>query len=360
MLKLPVVLIIISLSITLSVIPAAHADSGQWVKYAGNPILSPTPRTWDADYVTSPRVLYDGKIFRMWYQGGFSGNTRIGYATSIDGISWVKSKNPVLSPGAPGQWDSSLVGLGSVLWNGTIFLMWYSGSNPTTYDSGAVGLAMSTNGTNWVKYSGNPILTPSPTGDDSSYVAGPYAIELSGTYYMWYTGRNVTSQTPGPFNKIMLATSNDGVNWSKRSNPVLTPAANSSAWDASGVYAPSVVFDGKNFGLWYSGLNQSLLTPMIGFASSPDGATWTRSSNNPILLPGPPGSWDAAGVEQSSPVQFGGSYLLYYAGGGKIGLALGPHGFAIAEFPAPEFGLLVGVVACATIILLQQRRQQRA
>jgi predicted GH43/DUF377 family glycosyl hydrolase len=299
----------------------------------------------------------------MWYQGGFSGSTNIGYASSIDGISWVKYKDPVLSPGNPGDWDSSLVALGSVLWNGTMFLMWYGGSNPTTYLSGAIGLAMSTNGTNWVKYSGNPVLTPSPTGYDSKYVAGPYVIMLNPTYSMWYTGRNVSGQTPGPSNKIMYATSVDGINWIKWPNPVLSPASDPNAWDSSGVYSPSVIYDGKNFGLWYSGLNQSFVVPRIGFASSPDGATWTRSSSNPILVPGPPGSWDAAGVEQASPVSANGNYLLYYDGlsnsaGGKIGLAFGPHGFAIAEFPTSTFGLLIGLVACAAIFLLH-RRQHR-
>ena len=350
----------IFLSLAVSVVPAARADSGQWVKFAGNPILSPTAGSWDADYVTSPRVLFDGKTYRMWYQGGFSGDTRIGYATSIDGISWVKYQTPVLKPGASGQWDSGSIGLGSVIWNGTMYLMWYSGSNPTTYQSGAVGLAMSKNGTAWTKYAGNPVLLPSPGGYDSQYVAGPYVIQLNLTFNMWYTGRNVAGQSPGS-NKILYATSFDGINWTKWPNPVLNPSTNSTAWDSGGVYSPSVIFDGKNFGLWYSGLNQSLLTPMIGFASSPDGATWSRSTSNPILVPGPPGSWDAAGVEQSSPIQVGASYWMYYDGGstgagGKIGLAFGAHGFAIAEFPAPVVGLLVVLGTCSAIFLLNRRK----
>jgi predicted GH43/DUF377 family glycosyl hydrolase len=301
----------------------------------------------------------------MWYQGGFSGDTRIGYATSIDGITWVKHKGPVMRPGDPGDWDSALVALGSVLWNGTAFLMWYGGSNPTTYENGAIGLATSTNGTSWVKYPGNPVLTSTPGGYDSDYIAGPYVINLNPTFEMWYTGRNVTGQTPGPFNNILLATSNDGISWIKRPYPVLTPSPISTDWDSGGVYSPSVIYDGKNFGLWYSGLNQSALVPRIGFATSPDGATWTRSSNNPILVPGPPGSWDGAGVEQSSPVAANGNFFLYYDGGtssagGKIGVALGPRGFAIAEFPTPAFDLILGLMASAAILLIQRRRHQNS
>jgi len=244
-----------------------------------------------------------------------------------------------------------------------MYLMWYSASNPTTYQSGAIGLAMSTNGTTWTKYAGNPVLAPTPGGYDSQYVAGPYVIQLPLRFNMWYTGRNVAGQSPGS-NRILLATSTDGINWIKWPNPVLSPSTNSSDWDSGGLYAPSVIYDGKNFGLWYSGLNQTLLTPMIGFASSPDGATWVRSPSNPILVPGPPGSWDAAGVEQSSPVQVGASYTLYYDGGssgagGKIGLAFAAHGFVIAEFPAPILGLLIVLVGCSAIFLVQNRRRHK-
>ena len=351
--RTPLILIMILLPCTLSFLPTARADSSQWVKLSSNPVLQPTTGTWDGDYVTSPRVLYDGKLFRMWYQGGFSGDSRIGYATSLDGISWQKYKDPVMRPGEPGNWDSSLVALGSVVWNGTMFEMWYAGSNPTTYQNGAIGLAFSTNGTTWVKYAGNPVL------DTGGYVAGPYVISLNLTYNMWYTSRNIAGGTITG-SKIQYATSYDGVNWTKWPGPVLSPPSNSSAWDSGGVYAPSVIFDGKNFGLWYSALNQTGSTPSVGFASSPDGATWTRSSSNPILNPGPPGSWDAAGVEQTSPVQVGTSYFLYYDSGSKIGLALSPHGFAIPEFPTPVIALFLGLIASTAVLLTHQRRRQRS
>ena len=76
---------ILSFSILILIgafLPAAHAQAAQWVKYAGNPVLTPTEGSWDGDYVTTPRVLFDGTTYRMWYQGGLSGVTHIGYATS--------------------------------------------------------------------------------------------------------------------------------------------------------------------------------------------------------------------------------------------------------------------------------------
>jgi hypothetical protein len=114
-------------------LPANAFGNAQWGKSASNPVLGPMPNQWNADYTTAPRVIYDGKVYRMWFNGGRSGSNGIGYATSNDGISWSQLAGPVLEPGPHGAWDNSSVALGSVLWNGTYFMMWYRGTNPTTF-----------------------------------------------------------------------------------------------------------------------------------------------------------------------------------------------------------------------------------
>jgi len=344
------ILVVAFLILAVSSVPSTYATTTEWVKYAGNPVLVPTEGDWDSDFVTTPRVIYDGTMYRMWYQGGHAGINHIGYATSINGITWLKH-GIVLSPGQAGDWDSSSIGLGSVLWNGTDYLMWYTGTNGITYQGGAVGLATSTDGLNWVKYSGNPVLVPSEIGNDQKYIATPYVITLKLTYNMWYTGKSRASPN---VNKILYATSFDGVHWSKWPSPVLTPSTNASAWDAGGVYSPGVIWNGQIFGLWYSGINQTGVVPRIGFSTSPDGGSWTRSAANPILLPGPPGSWDSSGVEQPSVILGQSGYMLFYDGysslqGQKIGLALAPEGFTVAEFPMPAAELLIGLMACTTL-----------
>jgi predicted GH43/DUF377 family glycosyl hydrolase len=298
----------------------------------------------------------------MWYQGGLSGVSKIGYATSTDGISWSKH-GIVLSPGGNDAWDNSSIGLGSVLRNGTTdYVMWYTGTNGVTYPGGAVGLATSTDGVNWVKYPGNPVLKPSFLFyDDQLYIATPYVIRLNLTYNMWYTAKGAA--TPN-INKILYATSFDGIHWTKWPSPVLSPPSNASAWDASSDYSASVIWNGQIFGMWYTGINQTGLPPKIGFATSPDGGTWMRAASNPILVPGPPGSWDSAGVEQPSVAQSGNTYMLFYDGyssqqGQRIGLALSPQGFTIAEFPAPAVQLLLGLIACSTIYMACYRRKEK-
>lgn len=358
---------------TLAFLPQlSYADGGTWAKYSGNPVLSPTPMvlastlgSWDSAYTVSPRVLYDGTIYRMWYNGGnMSGFAGIGYASSTNGVTWMKYPGPVLIPGPEGAWDSASVELGSVLWNGTLFLMWYRGSNPTTYQAGAVGFAYSKDGVTWIKLAGNPVLTG--TDIDQGYIASPYVIKTELTYTMWYVGRNASSTKSNPYSRILYATSFDGIEWAKAPSPVFSPSSDPTAWDSSGVYTPSVYFNGTTFGLWYSGLDQSLLTPQIGFATSPDGKTWTRSSLNPILSPGGPGAWDSAGVEQPNVVFGANGYWLYYDGlaenaGGRIGLAQAPQSPQVLPIPEfPYMSLLFEVTICAALCFLRFQKKVHA
>jgi len=348
-------------SVILLLPSAGYATGGQWVKYSGNPVLAPTPGSWDNDYVVSPRVLLNGTVYRLWYNGGSAGVAAIGYANSTDGLTWTKYPSPVLSPGGLGAWDSGGVSLGSVIWNGTAFLMWYGGSN-TTVSGGAVGLATSNDGISWTKYAGNPVLKRSTFGLDQSYMASPYVIKLNTEYWMWYTGRNTTYPQPNSVARILAATSYDGISWTKDPSPAITPSSNSTAWDSGSVYSASVIFDGTNFGLWYTGTNQTYMLPQIGFASSPGGGNWTRSALNPILSPGAPGSWDSAGVEQPSVIVAANGFMLYYDGfsqstGGRIGLAMGPHGFVIPEFSSLDllFGVLISTTVCFATIKRQRK-----
>jgi hypothetical protein len=135
---------------------ATSSDGIFWTKCAENPVLEPTPASWDEDRVSDAAVVFDGAIYHMWYRGfDFDGPpTSIGYATSTSGITWTKYiSNPVLS-GTSGEWDDGHLELGNVITNSGLYHMWYMANQQ-------FGYATSTNGISWTKYAGNPILTPS-------------------------------------------------------------------------------------------------------------------------------------------------------------------------------------------------------
>ena len=363
-LKMPLILAVFLFSAFLMQVPSpARADSNvQWIKYSGNPILGPTLSGWDSEFALAPTVLFDGSTYRMWYVGGNATAVAIGYANSTDGFTWRKYPDPVLSPGSAGSWDSSAVGLGSVIWNGTLFLMWYRGGNSMTFANGAVGLAFSRDGISWSKYSANPVLTVTTAITPITIVGRVCVIRWQATYYMWASGRSASDQISN-HTRIYYATSNNGVNWTIGPSAAISPSTNATAWDSQIVYGPSVIQAGSNFGLWYSGISQGSHNPQIGYANSQDLVTWTKDPGNPILSEGSSDSWDAGGVEQPVIIFGANGYALYYDGfnatsHAKIGLALPPQNFKVPELPIPEIGLLALVLAAVVVFHIHRRRKR--
>jgi predicted GH43/DUF377 family glycosyl hydrolase len=155
----------------------------------------------------------------MWYTRYTSSGTQvsIGLATSGDGLNWRNLNSSVLSSGRLGTWDSNAAYWASVLWNGSKFLMYYTGISPD--NPAEIGLATSSDMVHWTRYSGNPILKPGPEAYDNFSVTFPTVLYEHGLYQIWYAGRVSGNHT----NTINYAYSQDGLHWTKYDfNPVLT------------------------------------------------------------------------------------------------------------------------------------------
>jgi len=82
---------------------------GPFVKYGGNPILRPADEWWESWNVYNPGVIFDHDRFRMLYRGqenmtdGSRNRTlsRIGYAESSDGVTFVCAPFPVIDAKEP-------------------------------------------------------------------------------------------------------------------------------------------------------------------------------------------------------------------------------------------------------------------
>ena len=126
--------------------------SGQiiWQKYPYNPVFyNGYPGNFDDAGVYTPHILRDEGIFKMWYTGytNWPYYDRIGYAESLDGITWARNTEPVLKPDTSGGWDSEYVTRPFVLKEGDTLKMWYSGTDMGSYSSKKrIGYATSING----------------------------------------------------------------------------------------------------------------------------------------------------------------------------------------------------------------------
>jgi predicted GH43/DUF377 family glycosyl hydrolase len=159
-------------------------------------------------------------------------------------------------------------------------------------------------------------------------------------YKMWYTGSDGTAVPPY---RIGYATSPDGITWTKDpSNPIFG-LGTSPAWDDTKVYMASVIFNGTAYKMWYTGNNGP--NDRIGYATSPDGISWTRYAGNLcsgtsgdgcVFDKGSPGSWDSVAVRKPTVVYYGATYHLWYSGldgaNWRIGYAISPDGITWTRY----------------------------
>ena len=268
---------------------ATSTNGTTWVRgNSGAPVVQATSSAFDQDGVYGPDVVYDptdtAAPYRMWYSGRSGAFGAIGYATSTDGISWVKYPGTgqlplaVLTHGPAGSADSFSAADPSVLKDGTTWKMWYTGDDSSKK---RVAYATSTDGINWAK--GGKVIAPEDPGVSANIAFGAFAptVWKSGsTYSMLLTGRKLVGQ--GVFQtKIMGTTSTDGVTWAGPS-PVLNPSGSPQNFDYSNLNGPDVLQDPgapAPYKLYYSGntidANGNFHT-RIGLATSNNGSSFNK------------------------------------------------------------------------------------
>jgi predicted GH43/DUF377 family glycosyl hydrolase len=216
-------------------------------------VLGPRRETGWEDDINRPVVIKRGDGYHMWYTGQARGGSKIGYATSPDGVVRKRmSDTPVLSPDQP--WEKVAVMCPDVIWDASakLFRMWYSGGEQ--YEPDAIGCATSPDGLTWTKHPGNPIFKSDPTAEWEKYkVTACQIVKDDGWYLMYYIGFRDVDHA-----QIGLARSHDGVsNWRRNpANPIVHP--DPGAWDHDACYKPYAIFDGTKWLLWYNGRHGSL------------------------------------------------------------------------------------------------------
>jgi predicted GH43/DUF377 family glycosyl hydrolase len=226
-----------------------------------------------------------------------------------------------------------------ITWWGPGLLNFYSGYDGATWRTGE---AFSMDGIRW-KSGGAAFLAPDPHTWEGSYIAGNGSVVVgfddSGpgarrdAFWYYYVA--------GPRNagRIGLARSRIGHALRKEPTPVLQNGPFES-WDERAVADPYVVHIHPYFYLYY--LGQDRADPprqRLGVARSTDGFHWEKLRANPILEPGPPGSFDEAGDGEPAVWQSNGYYWMLFTGRDfseirRLGLARSTDGVHWTKLPA--------------------------
>ena len=209
----------------------------------------------------------------------------------------ITPEEPVISVGTVGSWDRYIETI-SVLSDAKSerYVAWYLGysarGGATGFVAPALGQMFSLDraGTKWA-HATAPIYRPSPGAWDGVLVTGPTVVQGPDKIWrLYYSGM-------GSAGGIGLLTSNDGVTWAANGNaPVLE--VEPGKWDSQ-ILEQTVIYAHAKYWLWYSGLDSPLSGKTkiaIGLATSDDGVHWSRHLNSPILCAGIKGSWDDSRV----------------------------------------------------------------
>jgi len=267
---------------------ATSTDGTTWTRANGGAsALQGTPSAFDENGVYAPEVVYDaGDVltpYRMWYSGRAGAFGAIGYATSVDGVNWVKLGSPglpqaVLAHGPAGSADSFSAADPSVLKDGSTWKMWYTGDDSSKK---RIAYATSADGISWAK--GGKVIAPEDPGVSANIEFGAFAPSVWKTatgYSMLLTGRKLVGG--GVFQtKVMGSTSADGVSWSGPS-PALNPSGSNTNFDYSNLNSPELLQDPgapAPYKLYYSGntvdANGNFHT-RIGLATSTNASSFNK------------------------------------------------------------------------------------
>ncbi|MBI2427777.1 MAG: hypothetical protein HYV29_03105 [Ignavibacteriales bacterium] len=277
----------------------------KWVDYINNPVLTKTGKPIDWGGIGQPKIYSDDGIYRMYYLN-YSFPSPVSYAESNDGVNWSRPDSvPILVVGPAGSWDDGGTGPGPVYKVGSKYYMLYQGYNSPTkhfqiglassidgrnwvkhpqpvftdslvweknmmvaseveiinekyymyYCSGdKIGLAVSSNGLNWERYSTTPILTATQSWEngDISWVS---VVKENAGYKMIYTNDDPVSYSNIAFG---VATSSDGIHWEKDSkNPIFKHSSTSNHWAAGGIVYPYLTKINNELRIYYTGLTSN-------------------------------------------------------------------------------------------------------
>ncbi len=283
------------------ILRATSSNGKTWTRAAlpNTAVLAPTVGSFDEEGVGAPQVHYDPADatapYRMWYSGRGRVFGAIGYATSLDGIAWTKftgtgtpSDPPVavLDHGLGGSGDSFSAADPSVIKDGPVWKMWYTGDDSNRK---RVNYATSVDGIVWQK--GGTVLGPESPNVTANYSEGAYApvvYKVGATYNMIFSGRKFVGggvyQT-----KLLSSSSSDGITWSGGS-PAVNPSGANSNFDYSNLEAPTILDEGvagtERYKLYYVGNTLDANGnghDRVGLATSGNGGSFNKFSGGQAL-----------------------------------------------------------------------------
>ncbi|MEL6402829.1 MAG: hypothetical protein AAFR81_00585 [Chloroflexota bacterium] len=270
---------------------------------------------WAKSYAHLPTVLLLDDVVRVYYAGLDENKYgRIGFVDlnphNLNEIVYVHPE-PTLDLGMLGTFDSCGTVPSCVIQHEDTFYLYYIGFQRAERVPYMLftGVATSSDGVHFERYSHTPILDRTPNEPFSR--SAPHIIEVDGIWRMWYwscTHWTKQGDLVHYNNVIRHAQSTDGINWQVSPSICIEP----SFPDEYAAGRPWVVMTENGFKMWYS-IRSHSYGYRFGYAESNDGLTWQRLDDQAGLIPSLTG-WDSEMVCYPSIANINDELILFYNG----------------------------------------------
>jgi predicted GH43/DUF377 family glycosyl hydrolase len=157
---------------------------------------------------------------------------------------------------------------------------------------------------NWRRLSEQPIISPQNEGWESAGTFNPTVVVDRGKFVMLYRAQDNDGTS-----RLGYAESADGIHFTRRSQPVLSPETDYEK--DGGVEDPRLMKFGETYYLTYTGYNKK--DAQLCLATSNDLIHWERKG---ILLPAYKGNWNVRWTKSGAmvPQKISGKYWMYFLG----------------------------------------------
>ncbi|MBM3286033.1 MAG: DUF2341 domain-containing protein [Candidatus Eisenbacteria bacterium] len=284
-----------------------------WNKHDVNPILSKSLVGWDSYGLRDPMLMLDGRgrlatddgQYVMYYRGneydpqflesGDHIKRQIGRAVSTDGINWIKDQD-----------NNPVLRLGeSGSWDdGFIGSAWAIKNGDLDYRlyydgydgaKSGIGLATSLDGVRWTKWSENPLLRARDWAGIDDSAA---VVAIVSVLKRDRGDYGLFVEVGPPARAIYGALSEDGIHFTPLNEGRALLTGSPGEWDYLQVANPKVVeVSAGKYIMGYNG--RGGLMHQLGFATSTDLVHWERYAENPVMFLGRSGAWDGGRVENA-------------------------------------------------------------
>jgi len=156
----------------------------------------------------------------------------------------------------------------------------------------------------WTRLSDKPIVSPQGQSWESAGTFNPSVVQQGSRFVMLYRAQDAQGVS-----RLGYAESSDGLHFTRRSEPVLSPEAEYEK--GGGVEDPRIVNINDLYYLTYTGYNK--MDAQLCLATSSDLLHWDRKG---ILLPAYKGNWNVGWTKSGAIVseKINGKYWMYWLG----------------------------------------------